>query len=360
MKSLTSSASVADFLLTLYSAAQEKSVAVFPEFALAELKRFVEFDMALLGLICPTPDPLSSTGLSGIWTHVHREPSSMVEEWLSICSRDDVLENMFRALGQARSYHALSAFSRKEDAALLDFATRTRHLNILAVANRYGANDLRGAFSIRRADPRWRFTDRENALAQMLTPHFWEAVRINRTVMAAEAARIGGSSIKGLCVCDNTGLILFQDTAFERLRLTAFREPQNFRIPSELMQAFIQQRLEKWQDGRMVYTTRTVARLRFITATLFTGMEKLSVREKQIADFFGTGLTHAEISDELSIAGSTVRRHVESIYRKLGISTKADLSFLVHASRGDAVEGALTALEAVVLKQADSAGVATR
>lgn len=347
------SASVAGFLLRLYSAAQGTSVAAFPELALDQLKRFVDFDMAMMGVISLAPDPLNASGITAIWGHVHREPSNMVEEWLSICSRDDVLKNMFHVLGQARSYHAPSAFSRKEDAALLDFALRTRHLNILAVGNRYVASELRGAFSIRRADPKWRFTARENALVQMLIPHLWEAIRINRTVMASQAARIAGSSIKGVCVCDDTGMILFQDAAFERLRLTAFREPQNFRIPVELIRAFIHQRLEKWQDVRLVYTVRAVARLRFITVTLSTGMDKLSVREKQIADFFGTGLTHAEIADELRIAGSTVRRHVESIYRKLGIGTKADLSFLVHASRGETAAGALVALEAAVLKQGD-------
>jgi DNA-binding CsgD family transcriptional regulator len=340
-----SAAGVADFLLKLYGAAQEESAALFPEFAIDELKRFVDFDMALFGLIRAVPAGQDAGGVECTWTHVHREPRDMIEEWLSICSGDDVLKNMMADVGRARSYHVPTAFSKKEDALILDFALRTRHINLMAIANNYGPQGFCGAFSIRRADTRWRFREEESALTQMLAPHLWEAIRINRAVMASKVERASSEPIKGICICDDRGLIIFQDPAFERLCRSIFRGHDGYRLSTPLDQAFLQERKARWEEGRMQFSCRPVAQLRFIAVTLNTGMEKLSVRESEVARFFGTGLTHAEIADELQIAGSTVRRQLESVYRKLNINNKADLSFLVHAARGTRVEKVLSALE---------------
>lgn len=336
---------VADFLLKLYSTAQEKSTALFPEFTIDELKRFVDFDMALFGLIRAVPGSRGTAGVECSWTHVHREPTDMIEEWLSICSGDDVLKNMMTDVGRARRYHVPTAFSKNEDALILDFAVRTRHMNLVAIANNYGPQALCGAFSIRRADTKWRFSEEESALTQMLAPHLWEAIRINRAVMASKVERASSEPIKGMCICDDKGLIIFQDSAFERLCQSVFRGHEGYRLSPPLDQAFLNERKTRWDEGRLQFSCRAVAQMRFVAVTMNTGMEQLSVRESEVARFFGTGLTHAEIADELQIAGSTVRRHIESVYRKLNINNKADLSFLVHSAQAANVETVLAALE---------------
>ncbi|WP_431513392.1 response regulator transcription factor [Variovorax sp. DAIF25] len=340
-------ASIAEFLLKLYSSAQGKSVALFPEFAIEELKRFVDFDMALFGLIRPAP--AIPAGVHCSWTHIHREPTNMVEEWLTLCSEDHVLQNMKKELGRVRSYHVPTVFSKREDAKILDFALRTRHINLAAVANSYGANGLCGAFSIRRADTTWKFSDGENSLVQLLSPHIWEAIRINRTIMAGKVQGLGSEPVRGLCVSDDKGTIVFQDNSFERLRQIMFRDSSTYRLPEILAKSLLHEKKQILEDGRMLFTCKSVANLRFITATLTSSLHKLSIREKEIAKFFGTGLTHAEIADELRISGSTVRRHIEAVYKKLEIRNKSDLSFLIHTSQDRCVEHVLSALEAAVI-----------
>lgn len=343
----THAASIADFLLKLYSSAREMSVAAFPEFAIEELKRFVDFDMALFGLIRPTPEVPSGVDCS--WTHIHREPANMMEEWLSLCSGDYVLQNMLTDLGRVRSYHVPTVFSKTEDAKILDFALRTRHINLAAVANRYGPDGLSGAFSIRRADNTWRFSIAENSLVELLSPHVWEAIRINRTIMDGKVQGLGLEPVRGLCVADDKGTIIFQDSSFERLRNIMYRDTKTYRLPDILKNSLLKEERQSFEDGRMLFACKKVANLRFITATLTSGLHKLSVREKEVANFFGTGLTHAEIADELRISSSTVRRHIEAVYKKLEIRNKSDLSFLIHTSQDKSVEHVLSALEASVL-----------
>ena len=61
------------------------------------------------------------------------------------------------------------------------------------------------------------------------------------------------------------------------------------------------------------------------------GETNLSDREKQILGLIARGLRNSETGETLGIAESTVASHIKSIYRKLGISTRAEASW--HAMR---------------------------
>lgn len=354
MKQAIDPRAVSDFLLEIYTATGSVSPVRFAEFVIDRLKHLVDFDMSLFGLVRPVEGVhvafggLSSLGLNPLWIHMHREPRGMLDEWLSFCGKDQVLQEMLRTHQQVHSFHAPSSFRSKEQAFLLDFAVRKRHLNILGMASTYGDAGLTGAISLRRADASWRFTAHEEALAQMLLPHVWEAIRINRALTTSHVQRVAGEPLQGLCVCDDAGIVLFQDAAFERLRTSMFGDPHHFRLPAPLTTAFIVEERPNWEQDRLAFSCRRVAHLRFVTVVPRTGLNVLSKRERQIAHFFGTGLTHAEIAEELTIAGSTVRRHIESIYRKLNIRNKADLAFLVHSRPQTEVDSALAALEAML------------
>ncbi|MFC3616088.1 LuxR C-terminal-related transcriptional regulator [Lutimaribacter marinistellae] len=56
-----------------------------------------------------------------------------------------------------------------------------------------------------------------------------------------------------------------------------------------------------------------------------SGASELSGRESQIAESYAQGGSYQEIADQLGIAPSTVRTHLATIYRKLGVSSKLEL-----------------------------------
>ena len=55
------------------------------------------------------------------------------------------------------------------------------------------------------------------------------------------------------------------------------------------------------------------------------GIDTLSPRELEIAQAYARGASYREIAERLFIAPTTVRTHLSTIYRKLGVSSKIDL-----------------------------------
>ena len=59
--------------------------------------------------------------------------------------------------------------------------------------------------------------------------------------------------------------------------------------------------------------------------------EELTAREKEVLGLIGRGHRNVDVAASLALAESTVASHIKSIYRKLGISSRAEASW--HATR---------------------------
>lgn len=55
--------------------------------------------------------------------------------------------------------------------------------------------------------------------------------------------------------------------------------------------------------------------------------ESLTAREKQVLALISRGMRNVDVSEQLSLSGNTVATHIKSIYRKLGISSRAEASW---------------------------------
>jgi DNA-binding CsgD family transcriptional regulator len=70
---------------------------------------------------------------------------------------------------------------------------------------------------------------------------------------------------------------------------------------------------------------------RFFTVTLRAAelSDRLTARERQIAEEIAKGCTHKEIARALSLSPTTVRNHTQAILRKLGVHNKGALARLI-------------------------------
>jgi DNA-binding CsgD family transcriptional regulator len=56
------------------------------------------------------------------------------------------------------------------------------------------------------------------------------------------------------------------------------------------------------------------------------GPDRLTAREADVLELLRTGQANAQIAEALSISVETVRTHARNIYRKLGVSSRRDLT----------------------------------
>ena len=60
------------------------------------------------------------------------------------------------------------------------------------------------------------------------------------------------------------------------------------------------------------------------------GIAQLSPRERQVIQLIGQGLKNQQIAEHLCFSVTTVRHHLTSIYRKLGVSDRLELLVFAH------------------------------
>jgi DNA-binding NarL/FixJ family response regulator len=76
-----------------------------------------------------------------------------------------------------------------------------------------------------------------------------------------------------------------------------------------------------------------------------------SLREKQVLQLVAAGLTNAEIADRLFLSESTVKSHLSSSFRKLGVSSRAEAAAAVLDPETGLVIGQRLSLPAGQLEQ---------
>lgn len=170
------------------------------------------------------------------------------------------------------------------------------------------------------------FTNRDRLVLDMLQPHLmrlWQAARTRRLLAAAlaELGRTPAEDHHGVVFLGAADEIEFASAPARRLLHDFFpREPRE-RLPRALV---------KWldtDDGPLVRVRGsrrlTIERTADAIVLEESQMEvALTVREREVLSWVARGKTNAETAELLWLAPSTVRKHLENIYAKLGVTTR--------------------------------------
>jgi DNA-binding CsgD family transcriptional regulator len=170
------------------------------------------------------------------------------------------------------------------------------------------------------------FTERDRLILDLLQPHFgrlWRTAQTRRRLHAALAALKSGSEQdpRGLIVLAPDGRIDVATPSACRLIREHFGAAPKGELPPALAQ---------WVESSSPTLTRRVADCRLTvhrsgdTLLLEELRDELGLtpRERQILAWVARGKTNPEIAQTLWIAPTTVRRHLENIYAKLGVHTR--------------------------------------
>ena len=91
---------------------------------------------------------------------------------------------------------------------------------------------------------------------------------------------------------------------------------------------------EIWVGRRVMVRLIEELALRNAATPAVAGGEQLTPRERELVSFVATGASNKDIARRLAISVKTVKTHLTSIFRKLGLSTRLELAVAVGRAAG--------------------------
>ena len=171
------------------------------------------------------------------------------------------------------------------------------------------------------------FTERDRLVLNLLQPHlarFWRAARTKRLLNSAlaEIDRIDERCGRGVILLGLGGEVEFASAPARRLMHEFFPGVSTGRLPVGV---------EKWLERGAttpLISQREARRLSVDRVDDVLLLEErhqegqLTARELEVVTWVAQGKTNAEIAALLLLAPSTVRKHLENVYAKLGVNTR--------------------------------------
>ncbi len=203
----------------------------------------------------------------------------------------------------------------------------------MAVARLEPLSRLRSVFSLWRGAGGTAFSANDQRLLQFLAPHLIETAR-ESLLARAVAGTDAGPSARSHAVCDATGVLLHLDD--RSLALFRLEWPQwaGGALPAPLVQAVQQaeQQAEQQAGTPSFAGRRIVVRMAahgdtvLLAVRLRAAHDRLSSRQRGIAELYASGCTGTEIAQRLGLAASTVNNHLGEIFKKLQVNSKVQLA----------------------------------
>jgi DNA-binding CsgD family transcriptional regulator len=171
------------------------------------------------------------------------------------------------------------------------------------------------------------FTERDRGVLDFLRPHLanlYEAAQVRRR--ASQALALLEETGAGLVLLDRAGRI--EHATPEALRLLgAYFRDYRTGLPEEIAGWLLEQRHAPSPEPFRVEGEEMGLLVHMVGDALFLEEERvaplLTDREREILELVAAGNTNAEIAEAIWIAPGTVRKHLENVYEKLGVHSRA-------------------------------------
>ena len=315
---------LSSLLLPLYRAARERPVGEFQDAVLKLLRPVVPFDSTWWG-----------TGMfEGANAVVHsfhltEQPPEMIDDWQRVSHEDVVAHAVAANPGRTVNAHAATLLRDKPASAIRRHTQRYRLANCLVSSAQSRGMPVLNWLSLFREDPDRQFSEQERLLYQALFPHIVEALTINRLIHLDSMYTTRQSGRAAVAIVDRKGFIYNSDGGFEQALRAEWPAWNGRTLPQPLVQEIVSQAVAHYRGQAIHVASQRVGDLFFLKARELGAVDRLTKREKQIAERFAQGLSHKEIAKLLELAPATVRNYIQTIYGKLGVRDKAALANLM-------------------------------
>lgn len=321
---------LSNLLFDIYRLAQTSPPKEFQTRALDAVRKVIDFDSAVWGSGVVLPEGPYIHEL-----HSHHQSPEMLANWEHIKHLDTLNREAFQHLGQTINADISDPYWQQRI-----------HPEILAHVTRYGMNHtlatinadmILGFFtgiSFYRANPDRPFSKTDSELKQNLMSHLVEAWNINRFNFISRHSSSKQSAISR-AIIDKEGILHNATQHFENMIQSEWPDWHGPLLPIEMMDTFFSKRQQQFKGKDIVVSLNAINDLFLISIRKTSAVDSLSQREMSVANLFGRGMDYNGIAAELHISPATVRNHLKSIYSKLGVNNKTDLTRMLLEAEND-------------------------
>jgi len=308
--------------------ARELPAGEFQDEIVRQLRPLFRFDSSMWGSGMISGDRLIVHSI-----HLHNQPAEMIENWETVNHEDTVSHVASSHLGRVVNVHAPSLFRGNKGAGMRAHNQRFEIANCLVIGGAQPGTPLRNWVSLFRRNADEQFSRRESRMFQSLFPHLVEALTINRLLQVGNQLLMMREARPAVAIVDRVGFIYTESGNFSETLRRDWPSTGNGIVPKALMDAIAGAPFGEASTKSIAVSSEPVGDLLLLRLRNLGPVDRLSARERQVAQGFGTGMSHKEIAKQLGISPATARNYIQIIYAKLGITDKASLATLLANSR---------------------------
>ncbi|WP_394388792.1 helix-turn-helix transcriptional regulator [Shewanella woodyi] len=191
---------------------------------------------------------------------------------------------------------------------------------IISTAYKEKSSELYSLISLYRSDESKDFTKEEQLLINRLVQHLVSAGDHNYTLSLPQQG-----DGEAFAICDRHGYYWHISSGFQQfLSGLELDSVDNSYFPYKI------EGPEEIKCDDVMFNIVAAESLFKIEARLIGPLDKLTVRELEIASWLGKGMTFKQVAKALELSPSTVSNHLYRMYQKLGIASRSELVALLN------------------------------
>ena len=187
--------------------------------------------------------------------------------------------------------------------------------------------------SMYRADVKRPFSELERETMQLVAPHVVAAARRARIGHLRMLTRVADGHGQAAAVVNVEGLVLEADPGFAELLARGWPGWGGPTLPTDVITELASGKPARIERKDLILRSDPADGVILVHVRRAVPADRLTSREREIAEGFSLGETHRELGERLGVSPNTVRRHLSNIYQKLGISSKVELDRMLSHAR---------------------------
>jgi DNA-binding CsgD family transcriptional regulator len=176
------------------------------------------------------------------------------------------------------------------------------------------------------------FGDQDQLMLQFLMPHLMETARESQLSRGLAGADVTPAA-RSHAVCDLAGLLLHVDDRCQALLRLEWPQWPGGNLPAPLLEAAQRASVQTAFVGKRIAVRFALQGSTLLLAVrLRAAHDRLSARQRGIAELYASGCTGNQIAEQLGLSASTVNNHLGEIFRRLQVNSKLQLARTLQGS----------------------------